>query len=119
MGVCAGQSAVAYAGGPALCRAVLDYVKQFGPAPPAVRSSACGATGLLVSQRRFVVGFVCSVAGAVVAEHVRRRFGVVSVVGAIFDHFVDESAVGVGVAEQVIQGGVAVVVGARGCGSAW
>jgi hypothetical protein len=39
-------------------------------------------------------------------------FGEVAVVGLVFDHFVDESAVGVGVAEQVLEGGVPLGEGA-------
>ncbi|MGW4215348.1 hypothetical protein ACWEIJ_45760 [Lentzea sp. NPDC004789] len=39
-------------------------------------------------------------------------FGEVAVVGLVFDHFVDEWAVGVGVVEQVLQGSVFVVEGA-------
>ena len=44
----------------------------------------------------------------------RRLLDEVAVVGVVSDHVLDELAVGVGVPEQVVQGGVTVVGGARG-----
>src|SRR5687768_16520008 len=86
---------------------------SFGPAPSRSGCRLARAAGLLAGWLLFRGRLVGRGAG-VVADQVRGLLGVVAVVGLVLDHVVDELAVGVGVPDQVVEGGVAAVGGARG-----